>query len=282
MPELPEVECLARSIRRIAKGGILEDAVFFREDLREPIPIKEFRKLWLGETIDDVTRRSKYLLLQSKRAAAIFHLGMSGKILCYDSPAVRLSHTHAVFTVRRFGDEPLYLHYVDPRRFGFINCCRIENLETHRYFAHLGPEPLENRRLGQHLFEISRSRHVAIKQFIMDAHNVVGVGNIYANEALFRARIHPNTQSRELNLGHYQSLARAIQTTLRAAIKAGGTTFRDFLNPDGNPGYFSQNLSVYGREGEPCRVCGGQILLSRMTNRATYHCNQCQIEKIKK
>lgn len=276
MPELPEVESLTRHIRKIAEGRLFVSAKFYRRDLREAIPIKRFTDIMNGQLITKVHRRSKYLLMETASGVGIFHLGMSGKILAYQTAKPQLPHTHAVFTIKEQNGTELFLHFIDPRRFGIISCAETGSLGEHRYFAKLGPEPLEHPRLGAYLGGIARNRKVNIKSFIMNAQNVVGVGNIYASESLFLAKLHPDTPANHLDQDQWHSLAKCIKSTLRKAIKAGGTTFSDFQNPDGDPGYFRISLQVYGREGAPCYNCQSKIIMTRHSNRATFFCSTCQ------
>ena len=276
MPELPEVESLTRMVRSVLEGGRLEEAVFLRQDLRAPIPIDAFRDMLVGQVIESVSRRSKYMLLKSSKGCGVFHLGMSGKILESNRAEPEAKHTHAIFTIKDVSGAVRYLHFVDPRRFGRIDCLPVEALAEHALFHDLGPEPIDTQELGQHLFKISRGRKTAIKCFIMDARNVVGVGNIYASESLFRAGISPRRRAGVVTRVQYESLATAIKATLLDAIAAGGTTFRDFKTPDGKPGYFAVSLNVYNRDGQPCRKCGRAVRLIRQSGRATYYCAFCQ------
>jgi formamidopyrimidine-DNA glycosylase len=276
MPELPEVECLTRAVRRIVKGACLVEARFLRRSLRLPIPVTEFRKLLEGELILDVMRRSKYMLLKTKKGYGIFHLGMTGNMLNLESAEPKILHTHAIFKIIDTKERISYLHFIDPRRFGIISCVAGESFSQHDYFVGLGPEPLKTKTLGEHLFAKSRGKKQPIKCFLMDAHIVVGVGNIYASESLFRAGIDPRRPAKSVSRLGYEVLGRHIQATLKEAIKAGGTTFRDFKNSDGNPGYFRLSLNVYGRTGEPCLTCGRKIRQVRQAGRATYFCAFCQ------
>ena len=279
MPELPEVESLTRALRPLAEGRTIKKATFYRTDLREEVPKSLFNKLLVAKKIERLSRRSKYLLFHTQKGVGIFHLGMTGNILCYAEAKPKHKHTHAVFHLEKQGEEPLYLHYVDPRRFGFISCCGQEELENHRYFGHLGPEPLLEARLGDFLFAASRKRKTPVKSFIMDAKVLVGVGNIYASEALFKAKIHPLTLAGQVDKKEWQRLGRAIKDTLKKAIKAGGTSFRDFKLSDGNKGYFAVSLNVYGREHKPCPACGLAICQTRISNRSTFYCQNCQEKK---
>ncbi|MBM4253292.1 MAG: bifunctional DNA-formamidopyrimidine glycosylase/DNA-(apurinic or apyrimidinic site) lyase [Deltaproteobacteria bacterium] len=276
MPELPEVESLTRAIRVVLEGSRLESAQFLRPDLRTPIPIEVFRSLLEGEVIEAVTRRSKYMLIKSRNGYGVFHLGMTGKILEQDSPVPRLPHTHAVFAVRKPRGKVTYLHFVDPRRFGRIEAMPLDQLSKHELFVNLGPEPLECEDLGDHLYRLSRGRKAPIKNFIMDAHTVVGVGNIYASEALFRAGINPRRKAGLVSYEKYKILSLSIKETLSDAIAAGGTTFRDFKTPDGNPGYFVVALNVYDRVGQACKKCASTIRQIKQGGRSTFFCPVCQ------
>jgi len=276
MPELPEVECLTRVVRVALKGGRLLDAAFLRADLREPIPVDEFRRLLVGEVVEDVFRRSKYLLMKTRRGYGVIHLGMTGALVQHDTAAPQEPHTHAVFRIANRRGRESYLHYVDARRFGRISCLAGASYESHAFFENLGPEPLVCPDLGGHLFNESRGRKQPIKAFLMDARMVVGVGNIYASESLFRAGIHPEREAGSVARARYGRLAAAVRETLEASIQAGGTTFRDFRNADGKPGYFAVSLNVYDRADEPCRRCAATIRQLRQSGRSTFFCPVCQ------
>lgn len=277
MPELPEVECLVRAVRQVLEGQHIDRADFHRSDLRWPIPIDDFKQRMVGQTILKVLRRSKYLLLQTQKGYGIFHLGMSGNVLLSDRAESNWKHTHASFKISGDGDRaPQYLHFVDPRRFGCILSCSAEDLEQHSLFRSLGPEPLEDDTLAQHLAERAYGKTVAVKNFIMDAHQVVGVGNIYASEALFRSSIRPTRRTGSLRVHEWEKLAQSIREVLLAAIEAGGTSFRDYKHVDGEAGYFEVALAVYGRKGEACRSCSTPIRLIKIGGRASYFCPLCQ------
>ena len=278
MPELPEVESLTRAIRDTLLGHSIKNLKFFRSDLRDPIPVAALNEVLVGQPIVDVFRRSKYLLLRTESGLAIVHLGMTGNLLRRSGAAPELAHTHAVITYEDQKGVPGYLHYVDPRRFGRLACMKGHDMTEHEFFRDLGPEPLAltSKELGAHLFEHSRGRKAPIKNFIMDARIVVGVGNIYASESLFRAGLSPKRHAGAVARQRYELLAQSIQETLTEAIAAGGTSFRDFKNSSGEPGYFSINLSVYGREGAPCIKCQKEILQIRQGGRSTYYCSHCQ------
>ncbi len=277
MPELPEVETVTRFIDREAKGLSFSKITFYRQQLRDPIPIELFNKVLLNRTITQVFRRSKYILAETTHGFGLFHLGMTGNVLCLAKNKPIKPHTHLIMELKaRPGALPQCLHFIDPRRFGQIHAWEGPDWQQHPYILDLGPEPLEIKNLGAHLFRVSRRRKVPIKTFIMNGRVVVGVGNIYACEALFAAGINPKTQAGDLELEDYQRLARLIRATLRRAIAAGGTSFRDFKNSEGKPGYFSQALKVYGREDEECYGCGSDIQRLVQGGRSTWFCGKCQ------
>lgn len=276
MPELPEVECLTRAVRAALRGGKVVEARFLRSDLRGEIPIKQFREIVCALPVEDVRRRSKYLLLKTAAGFGVFHFGMTGNLIIHSAAEPQAPHTHAVFrAVSRRGKE-FWLHFTDPRRFGRIGCVAGHDLKDHRWFAQLGPEPLKVRDLGAHLLTASRPRRQPVKSFLMDAGVVVGVGNIYASEALFRAGIRPTRAAQTLTAAECRRLALAITRVLKQAIAAGGTSFRDYRHVDGSPGYFKVRLNVYERAGEPCRRCGNPICQARQAGRSTFFCQFCQ------
>ena len=277
MPELPEVECLARALSPAMSGRKVTSIQFIRADLRQPIPQDSIRQLLVNQEILSVERRSKYLLIRCNTGAMICHLGMTGRLLMFDSHLPQISHTHAIFTLSKKGDLPNHLHFVDPRRFGLFDYLDASTpLTEHRLFNKLGPEPLEIKDLGQWLWKKSRDRRQAIKPFLMTPEVVVGVGNIYASEALFGARIHPSRPAQELSLKEFRALGSNVIQTLTGAIQSGGTTFRDFTNSDGKPGYFSVSLKVYGRKGKPCTQCRNAVEATTHSGRSTFYCAVCQ------
>ncbi len=276
MPELPEVECLTRALRSQILGGQVTEIKFLRRDLRDPIPIKALGSVLRGQKIAEVYRRSKYIILRTEVGNGIIHLGMTGNIL--EKPSVRpeVDHTHVVFSVKKKTGKTIFLHYVDPRRFGRIDCSTEGEISEHKYFRDLGPEPLDIRDLGRHLFERSRKRSTPIKNFLMDAKNVVGVGNIYASEALFRSGIRPTKSATDIDAHEYSRLAKHVRKTLRDAIKAGGTSFRDYKSLAGEQGYFRISLDVYDRKNEPCNKCKSPIVHLVQAGRSSYFCSRCQ------
>ncbi|MDD7805389.1 MAG: bifunctional DNA-formamidopyrimidine glycosylase/DNA-(apurinic or apyrimidinic site) lyase [Endozoicomonas sp. (ex Botrylloides leachii)] len=271
MPELPEVETTLRGITPHIIGHPFREVVVRQKQLRWPIP-DNLNELLAGYTIHQIRRRAKYLLLETKNGSLIIHLGMSGCLRIVDPSDLPVEkHDHVDFVV----SDSLSMRYTDPRRFGAILWTSKPAIE-HKLLEALGPEPLTDDFSGEGLFMLSRGRKQAIKHFIMDNHIVVGVGNIYANEALFKAGIRPDRSSGSLSYKRYQLLVDAIKETLAQAIEQGGTTLKDFVGGDSKPGYFKQKLTVYGRKGKPCKRCNNIIVEIRQRNRATFFCNYCQ------
>lgn len=269
MPELPEVETTCRGIRPHVCGRRVTEVRVRNPRLRQPVP-PDLAAGVVGEQVDAVRRRAKYLLLDFAHGSVIVHLGMSGslRLVPADEPAGR--HDHVEFV---FGDEALRLR--DPRRFGLVLWQSGDAL-SHPLLAGLGCEPLEDGFTGERLHALMHGVRAPIKQALMDARRVVGVGNIYASESLFRARIHPLAAGGKIGPRRTARLVAEIRATLVAAIAAGGSTLRDFVGGDGRPGYFQQDYFVYGREGESCRVCGSPIRRIVVGQRSTFFCPRCQ------
>lgn len=269
MPELPEVETTRRGILPHISGKRVKQVIVRQPQLRWPVSEEIFSLA--GQTLQDVGRRGKYLLLRFSRGVALVHLGMSGSLRVLTAPEAPKLHDH----VDVLFEGGITLRYHDPRRFGAWLWCDGETLQ-HPLLASLGPEPLEEGFSGQYLFEVSRGRKAPVKTFLMDSHVVVGVGNIYANEALYMAGIHPSRAAGRISLERYERLADAVREVLAYSIQQGGTTLRDFVGGDGKPGYFQQTLRVYGRGGEACRGCGEILRETRLGQRATVFCKFCQ------
>lgn len=269
MPELPEVETSRRGIAPWVEQRRVEGIVIRERRLRWPIP-EYFEDRFTGQVVSSLRRRAKYLLFDTDVGTAILHFGMSGSVRIIDPDEPAGKHDH--FDIRF--DNGKALRYRDPRRFGSL--LWTENSADHPLLVNLGPEPLGNDFNGMHLWHQSRGRRVTIKQFIMDAKIVVGVGNIYASEALFMAGIHPKRKAGRVAKERMLKLAESIRTVLAKAIEAGGTTLRDFHSSDGEPGYFQQQLDVYDRDGDPCKNCGDEITLAVLGQRSTYYCKRCQ------
>jgi formamidopyrimidine-DNA glycosylase len=239
-------------------------------DLRWPLS-NQFAARVAGQTVRAVSRRGKYLLLSCEAGTIIIHLGMSGRLTILPALTAPGKHDHLDFV---FSNDQC-LRFNDPRRFGSVLWTAKPPVQ-HPLLAGLGPEPLEAGLNAAYLYRRSRRRKVAVKQFIMDSHIVVGIGNIYANEALFSAGIHPARPAGRISAVRYQRLVEAIQRVLRDALRQGGTTLRDFCDSNGNPGHFQLLLSVYGRTGQPCPVCGQPIQQVRQGQRSTFFCGKCQ------
>jgi formamidopyrimidine-DNA glycosylase len=269
MPELPEVETTRRGIAPHVTGQRVTRVIVRNPNLRWPVTRRLADEL-TGQVVRHVLRRAKYLLLETDEGTAILHLGMSGslKMVAASEPAMKHDHVDIVF-----GKTALRL--TDPRRFGSLHWTRRPAAQ-HRLIAALGCEPLGDDFNGDYLYAQSRGRTVAVKPFIMNGHIVVGIGNIYANESLFMAGIHPQRAAGRISRKKYALLAEVIQEVLNDAIDQGGTTLRDFVNGEGKPGYFSQHLNVYGKAGEPCISCRVPIRELRQGQRATFYCPKCQ------
>ncbi len=269
MPELPEVETSRRGIEPHLAGQIVENVVVRDRRLRWPVS-RDVDAGLTGACIESVTRRAKYLLLNTGAGSAIVHLGMSGSVRIVDIDTPAGVHDH--FDLQLGSGQAL--RYRDPRRFGSLHWSEAP-LE-HPLLRDLGPEPLGDAFDGAYLRSKSRGRKVSVKQFIMNANVVVGVGNIYASEALYGARVNPKRAAGRISESRYVSLADAIRKVLQRAIRAGGTTLQDFVGGDGEAGYFAQELDVYGREDLPCRSCGQPVKAIVQGQRATYYCPRCQ------
>ncbi|HEX6928427.1 MAG TPA: bifunctional DNA-formamidopyrimidine glycosylase/DNA-(apurinic or apyrimidinic site) lyase [Gammaproteobacteria bacterium] len=271
MPELPEVETTRRGVAPHLEHRRVEAVIVRHRGLRWPVP-RGLAKTLQGLRLNAVERRAKYLLFRFDAGTLLLHLGMSGhlRVIPAATPAEKHDHLDFVFE----GDR--CLRFNDPRRFGSVHWTSRDPFE-HPLLKNLGPEPLHDDFDGDYLFDKSRKRKLAVKLFIMNANIVVGVGNIYASEALFLAGIRPGRAAGRVTRIEYARLAEAIRTVLQKAIAKGGTTLRDFTQPDGNTGYFSIHLNVYDRAGEPCRVCGGDIRHKVMGQRSTYWCSSCQV-----
>ncbi|QGU31938.1 bifunctional DNA-formamidopyrimidine glycosylase/DNA-(apurinic or apyrimidinic site) lyase [Thermochromatium tepidum] len=274
MPELPEVETTARGIRPHLEGRRIVRLIVREPRLRRPIP-PEMPERLAGQPIHSLRRRGKYLLIELAHGSLLVHLGMSGSLRLVAPESAPRMHDHLDLSLSDGG----LLRFHDPRRFGiflWIPQAPETALVQHPLLCRLGPEPLGEHFDGEYLYRASRVRRITVKSFIMDAAVVVGVGNIYANESLFLAGIHPACACNQIDPAGYDRLAETIRLVLGAAIEQGGTTLRDFVNESGAPGYFAQSLRVYGRAGEPCRVCGTPIQQQRIGQRSSFYCPRCQ------
>ena len=278
MPELPEVETTLRGIAPTVVDSTISDIVVRNASLRWPVPTRALTNL-VGQSIIKAERRAKYILLHTPKGVILLHLGMSGSLSIVDLDTAKKNqpkkHDHIDLQVMDKKGRLRAVRLNDPRRFG---CCLLlrEPILEHKLLASLGPEPLHECFDGEYLFKRSRRRSVALKNFIMDGKIVVGVGNIYASEALFIAGIRPSTAARRLSKKRCQKLVKTIKQVLGDAIKAGGTTLNDFTQVDGKPGYFKQELNVYGRAGQACLKCNTNIKSQVIGQRNTFYCPNCQ------
>ena len=270
MPELPEVETTCRGIAPHLLNRTIKTVRVRNRNLRWPVSTSLPRRL-SGQRISAVERRGKYILIKTLAGTLLVHLGMSGSLRVLDEKTPPEKHDHVDLVV----DSGQCLRLRDPRRFGCVLWTRHDPA-SHKLLRELGPEPLEKGFSPEYLYARSRGRKLAIKNHIMNSHVVVGVGNIYASEALFLSGIRPTRPAGRVSREKITNLVNSIKTVLRAAIKQGGTTLRDFSNSEGKPGYFSQRLNVYDRQGEACPVCGSSIKQVNVGQRSTYYCPACQ------
>jgi formamidopyrimidine-DNA glycosylase len=276
LPELPEVEVIRRGIAPHLEGHRIAGVTIRNPNLRWPVP-SDLGKTLGGLTVDKVVRRGKYLLLDFGKGTLILHLGMSGSLRLLPATAITApeKHDHADLTL----DNGVILRLKDPRRFGAILWTSVDAAQ-HPLLAQLGPEPLTEAFTGNVLYKKTRGRRASIKEVLMNSRIVAGVGNIYANEALFHASINPMTPAGELEVSQCKKLTQAIRETLSRAIEAGGSSLRDFVDSSCNPGYFQQQYWVYRRTGQPCRKCGTNIMQTWQGQRSSFYCPRCQIGRI--
>ncbi len=268
MPELPEVEITRQGLLPLINQKVKRVEIR-HQSLRWPIPA-HLPETLANQTLLDLKRRAKYILAQFDNGTLLIHLGMSGHISLLDRNYPAEKHDHFDITFNQH-----VLRLTDPRRFGAVLWAG-EHPETHALLSKLGPEPLEKAFNGQYLYQQLRTRKTSIKNAIMNAHLVVGVGNIYANESLFRAKINPQTPANQLSLDQCKAFVIEIKQTLSDALEAGGSSLRDFSAVNGNSGYFQQSYFVYGRTDKPCKVCNTLIKCIRLGQRSTFYCDQCQ------
>jgi formamidopyrimidine-DNA glycosylase len=273
VPELPEVEVLRQSLEPLIIGDTIARVEVWNGSLREPVDRRRLERLTSGHTIRSVRRRAKYLLVDLDGGATLVtHLGMSGRMTLVPGSAPREPHEHVAF----FLDSGRRLRLRDPRRFGLVIAIKTAALDQDRHFRHLGIEPLGNGFGGGELQKRARQRRAPVKSFLMDAKVLVGVGNIYASEALYRAGIHPTRSVARISSARWQRLADSIRQTLSQAVREGGTTLKDFADGRGRGGLFQVSLAAYDREGKTCQRCGGTIRRIVQSGRSTYYCPGCQ------
>jgi len=270
MPELPEVETTRQGLAPWLEGQLIVRTVARTPRLRWPVP-DEFTGRLPGARVMALDRRAKWLFLRTDRGTALLHLGMTGSFRVLEGDQPPGIHDHLDIVT---GDG-MTVRFHDPRRFGTV-LWTADDPALHPLIAPLGPEPLGDEFTARYLYARSRKRSIAIKPHVMNSHIVVGIGNIYASEALFRAGIHPARAAGRIALPRMEALVGAIKAVLSESIRSGGTTLRDYYNGNGQPGYFSQRLQVYDRAGRPCRACGGPVKQRVLGQRSSYYCPRCQ------
>lgn len=271
VPELPEVETVRAGIAPHLLKQHFQSVTVRNPNLRWPVPT-QLPTLLKGQTVHQVERRAKYLLIELDKGCLVIHLGMSGQLRFVQADTQPGKHDHLDFVM----SSGKLLRYTDPRRFGAVLWLKPGEQADHRLFSSLGPEPLSEEFNADYLYAKTRKRSLPIKSLIMDGKVVVGVGNIYANEALFLSGIRPNLAAGKLSKARTALLVDNIKQVLSRAIAQGGTTLKDFVNGEGKPGYFKQELLVYGRAGEPCVNCKKPLTETRLAQRSTVFCRQCQ------
>lgn len=273
MPELPEVEVLRRSLEPHLLGDRIERVEVRNPALREPVLPRELSRRAAGRQVETLRRRAKYLLIDLEGGqTVVVHLGMSGRLTLVPAGTPLEPHEHVAFHLR----SGRRLRLRDPRRFGLLFALPTREIAADPHFAHLGVEPLEPGFTGETLARAAGRRRGPVKPFLMDATVVVGLGNIYATEALFHAGVHPSRSVGRISAGRWDRVAEAGKAVLRRAIAEGGTTLNDFADGEGRSGYFQVSLGVYGREGEPCAACGAPIRRIVQAGRSTFYCARCQ------
>lgn len=271
MPELPEVETIKNYLQQHILNISITSILIRQPNLRWRIPDNVKSDLFQQKIIQ-IQRRGKYLLFISHKGVLIVHLGMSGKLLIL--PKQHKPNIHEHFALTFANDKSLV--FIDPRRFGAV-LWADSSWQEHPLLRDLGPEPLNDEFTATYLFQLVQNRNIAAKQFIMDSHIVVGVGNIYANESLFLAKIHPERKVKTLSFDDCEKLVASIKTILQMAVAKGGTTIRDYVNSENKGGNFQHYLKVYGRGGKPCVMCNNLLIESRLGQRTTVYCSTCQV-----
>lgn len=270
MPELPEVETTTQGIKPHLEGQVIARVVVYNTQFRIPVS-KHLNDLCTGKQINKVIRRAKYILLELSKGYLLIHLGMSGHLRMTPDAAHLEKHEHIILILT----NGRVLRFCDPRRFGLF-LYLDENPSQHKLLSHLGPEPLSEEFNGDYLVQKTRNKNKPIKSFIMDNNTLVGIGNIYATESLFMAKIHPNTLAKSLSEIQCFTLAACIKKVLKQAIECGGTTLKDFYAFDGKPGYFNLSLQAYGRKNQPCLRCNYLIDSIFIGGRNSFYCPNCQ------
>ncbi len=275
MPELPEVETICRGIRPHILGRAIQKISHSGKSLRSPVPVEAMRENLINHTITSVWRRAKYLIVEIDTGSLlIIHLGMTGNLGIFSPDKPLAKHCHVRFLL----SDGMELRYTDVRRFGSMHV--LDNTEVAElektFFKTTGPEPFSEEFTAEYLYQAAKNRSIPVKTFIMTNQIVAGVGNIYANESLFKAGIAPQCPAKTITKKGWQQLITCIHEVLTHAIECGGSTISDYVNANQESGYFQIHLEVYGREGEKCSKCGYKIKKLQIGNRASYACPTCQ------
>ena len=276
MPELPEVETVRRGLAAHIIGARATTVKLMRHNLRLPLPV-HMQKTLPGRLLKNITRRAKYLLFHfDDEQVLLVHLGMSGRMtLSKKKPQALLKHDHVIIGWKK-NTEEFTLTFNDARRFGLMLLTHEKELATHPLLKGLGPEPLSEKWTGTQLYRLLKESSAPVKSVIMDQRKLVGVGNIYACEALFRARIRPSRAANKVTKSEAVKLAGAVKRVLNEAIESGGSTLRDYVRSSGDSGYFQHQFKVYSRQKKPCLVCGNPVSVTRQAGRSTFFCKHCQ------
>ena len=270
MPELPEVETSVQAIQEFVKQK-LESIEIYNPNLRWKVKTSDFKKLH-GHKVENISRRAKYIILDIEMSQVLIHLGMTGTLRIANKKDLKQKHDH--FEI--YLSSNLILRFNDPRKFGMIFFSKESPITSNRLLSELGVEPLEKNFNEEYLYSISRSRNIAVKSLLMNAKIVVGIGNIYASEALFLSKIKPQKVSKKLTKEDCKVLVTSIKKVLKKAIKKGGSSINDYINVDGKKGYFQYDFKVYGRTNMPCHICQNDILQIKINQRSSFYCKNCQ------
>tara|TARA_B100001758_G_C18411876_1_gene616371 strand:+ start:2761 stop:3579 length:819 start_codon:yes stop_codon:yes gene_type:complete len=271
MPELPEVQTTLNGIKKFILNKRIKKCDVYVKKLRWELQ-KDLSTRINNAKITDIRRKAKYIILCGENFYLLFHLGMTGTLRIAKKNNELKKHDHFEIEI----NKKCLLRFNDPRKFGMIYCSHSWKSLSERFFLNIGPEPLSNNFSSEYLFSISRNKNVAIKTLLMNAKNVAGIGNIYASEALFVAKIRPQKKSKKLSKNNCKNLVRAIKSVLKKAIEKGGSSINDYINADGRSGYFQYDFKVYGRTSLPCHICQSNILQIKINQRSSFYCRNCQ------
>ena len=276
MPELPEVETVTRALSKIIKRSKVKSIEIYRKDLRWQVP-DNLKETLENDIFEEPFRRGKYILMPTKKGKILLiHLGMSGQIKIKDSIPTLLKHDHIRIIIENKNNQIFSITYNDPRRFGYVDYLNKKNIKTHFLLKNLGVEPFSEYLTNNYLHNIYKNKKTNIKNALLDQKIIAGIGNIYASEILFRAKIKPSRNVNSLKSKDLELIIDSTREILKKSIKKGGTTIKDHKQPDGKLGYFKQNLAVYGNENKKCNDCNNLIEVSIISNRSTFFCNYCQ------